>query len=141
MSYLPGDILTKVDRMSMKVSLEARVPLLDHPFAEFALSLPTRLKFRDGTGKWIFREAVRELVPSEVLIKPKQGFGVPIVDWLRGPLRHRLDRLRRSDSPLYQWCDPDATRRLIDEHLGGRRDHSYQLWRLLVLELWLTSRA
>ena len=140
LSYLPGDILTKVDRMSMKVSLEARVPLLDHHLAEFALSIPTRLKFRDGVGKWIFREAIRDLVPSSVLEKPKQGFGVPIVHWLRGPLRHRLEALHGATSPIYQWCDPKATRRIIEEHQRGRRDHSYQLWRLLVLHRWLTSR-
>lgn len=140
MSYLPGDILTKVDRMSMKVSLEARVPLLDHHLAEFALSLPTRLKFRNGVGKWIFREAVRGLVPSSVLDKPKQGFGVPIVHWLRGPLRHRLDALRGDRSQVYQWCDPKATHRIMEEHQEGRRDHSYQLWRLLVLHRWLSPR-
>jgi len=140
LSYLPGDILTKVDRMSMKVSLEARVPLLDHHFAEFALSLPTRLKFRDGLGKWIFRKAVRDLVPPSVLEKPKQGFGVPIVHWLRGPLRHRLDALRGDRSPVYEWCDPTATHRIMQEHMERRRDHSYQLWRLLVLHRWLSPR-
>lgn len=140
MSYLPGDILTKVDRMSMKVSLEARVPLLDHHFAEFALSLPTRLKFRHGVGKWIFREAVRDLVPEGVLNKPKQGFGVPLVHWMRGPLRHRVEALRRADSPIYTWCDRDATHRILDEHLRGRRDHNTQIWRLLVLHLWLTAQ-
>jgi asparagine synthase (glutamine-hydrolysing) len=137
LSYLPGDILTKVDRMSMRVSLEARVPLLDHHFAEFALSLPTRLKFRDGVGKWIFREAIAPLVPPTVLEKPKQGFGVPIGAWLRGPLRHRVAALRDADSPIHAWCDRTATRRILDEHQAGRRDHSTQIWRLLVLHLWL----
>ncbi len=137
LSYLPGDILTKVDRMSMRVSLEARVPLLDHHFAEFALSLPTRLKFRDGVGKWIFREAIKPLVPPSVLQKPKQGFGVPIGAWLRGPLRHRVAALRNADSPIHAWCDRTATRRILDEHQAGRRDHSAQIWRLLVLHLWL----
>lgn len=137
LSYLPGDILTKVDRMSMKVSLEARVPLLDHHFAEFALSLPTRLKFRDGVGKWIFREAIRPIVPASVLEKPKQGFGVPIVHWMRGPLRPRLAALEAADSPIHAWCDRTAVRRVLGEHLRGRRDHSAQLWRLLVLHIWL----
>lgn len=137
LSYLPGDILTKVDRMSMKVSLEARVPLLDHVFAEFALSLPTRLKFREGVGKWILREAIRPLVPASVLEKKKQGFGVPIVHWMRGPLRHRLAALESADSPIYTWCDRTAVRRILAEHLRGRRDHSAQLWRLLVLHIWL----
>jgi asparagine synthase (glutamine-hydrolysing) len=83
---------------------------------------------------------VRELVPPSVLEKPKQGFGVPIVHWLRGPLRHRLEVFRGDTSPIYRWCDPGATHRIIEEHQRGRRDHSYQLWRLLVLHLWLTSR-
>ncbi len=139
LSYLPGDILTKVDRMSMRVSLEARVPLLDHHFAEFALSLPTRLKFRDGVGKWIFREAIRPLVPASVLSKPKQGFGVPIGDWVRGPLAHRVTALEQSDSPIYAWCDRAATRRILAEHRAGRRDHSTQIWRLIVLDLWLRA--
>src|SRR5436309_396502 len=78
MSYLPGDILTKVDRMSMAVSLEARVPLLDHHLAEFALSLPSRMRFRNGQGKWILGRAVADFVPRSVLTKPKQGFAVPL---------------------------------------------------------------
>jgi asparagine synthase (glutamine-hydrolysing) len=91
-------------------------------------------------GKWILREAVRDLVPPSVLDKPKQGFGVPIVHWLRGPLRHRLDALRGDRSPVYQWCDPTATHRIMQEHMDRRRDHSYQLWRLLVLHRWLSPR-
>ena len=141
LSYLPGDILTKVDRMSMKVSLEARVPLLDHELAEFAFSLPSRLKFRNGQGKWVLRQAVKGLVPDSVLTKPKQGFGVPLARWLRGPLKHRLERLRDATNPIFEFCDQGATRRLLREHLIGRRDHSYYLWRLLVLSLWLEARG
>jgi asparagine synthase (glutamine-hydrolysing) len=138
-SYLPGDILTKVDRMSMAVSLEARVPLLDHVVVEFAASLPSSLKMRDGTGKWIFREAIRELVPRSVLEKPKQGFGVPLRRWFREDLRHRVDALRRPDSPIYEFVDRDAVGRVAAEHGSGRRDHSGMLWRLLVLDVWLTG--
>jgi asparagine synthase (glutamine-hydrolysing) len=141
MSYLPGDILTKVDRMSMKVSLEARVPLLDHELAEFALRLPHSLKRRQGVTKWVFRRAVEPLVPRAVLSKPKQGFGVPFVHWLRGPLRHRLDGLAEQSSPVYRFCDAGATERILAEHRTGRRDHSTQLWRLLVLETWLRRFA
>ena len=140
MSYLPGDILTKVDRMSMQVSLEARVPLLDHHFAEFALGLPHALKRRDGETKWIFRRAIEGLVPAPVLTKPKQGFAVPLVHWVRGPLRHRTAALADPGSPIYRYCDPDATARILDEHRRGRRDHSVQIWRLLVLHLWLVAR-
>ncbi len=137
LSYLPGDILTKVDRMSMKVSLEARVPLLDHELAEFALSLPGSFKFQNGSSKWVFREAVKDLVPAAVLTKPKQGFGVPIAGWLLGPLKHRLDRLSDPASPIYAFCDERAVSRLLAEHRSQRRDHNTQLWRLIVLDLWL----
>jgi asparagine synthase (glutamine-hydrolysing) len=135
-TYLPGDILTKVDRMSMAVSLEARVPILDHQVVEFAVSLPSGLKMRGGVGKWILREAIRDLVPSAVLTKPKQGFAVPLGEWFRGPLRHRVDALGRSDAPLRQWVDPAAVTRVTSEHLSGRRAHPGALWRLLVLNEW-----
>ena len=138
-SYLPGDILTKVDRTSMAVSLEARVPLLDHPLVEFAVALPGSLKRRDGTGKWIFRQAVTGLVPDIVLTKPKQGFAVPLVNWFRNELRHRLAHLERADSPVYEYADRGAVARLVKEHLALRRDHSHVLWRLLVLDLWIAA--
>jgi asparagine synthase (glutamine-hydrolysing) len=140
-SYLPGDILTKVDRMSMAVSLEARVPLLDHPLVEFAVSLPSSLKLRDGTGKWIFRRAIEDLVPSSVLTKPKQGFGVPLSIWFRGPLRHRLDALAAGGSPALEYVDAAAVSRLCAEHLSGRRDHAGTLWRILALDIWLRKEV
>ncbi|HKC41755.1 MAG TPA: asparagine synthase (glutamine-hydrolyzing) [Gemmatimonadales bacterium] len=135
-TYLPGDILTKVDRASMAVSLEARVPLLDHPLVEFALSLPSAFKIRDGAGKRVFRRAIRELVPPAVLDYPKLGFAVPLAAWFRGPLRHRIDQLARAER-LYTYIDRRALQRLAREHLLRRRDHSVALWRALVLELWL----
>jgi asparagine synthase (glutamine-hydrolysing) len=140
-SYLPGDILTKVDRMSMAVSLEARVPLLDHPLVEFAVSLPSALKLRDGTGKWIFREAIRDLVPASVLEKPKQGFAVPLAQWFRGPLRYRLDALTAHGAPVLDYAERTTVVRLRNEHLSGRRDHSATLWRLLALGIWLDREA
>ncbi|MEO7457840.1 MAG: asparagine synthase (glutamine-hydrolyzing) [Gemmatimonadaceae bacterium] len=140
-SYLPGDILTKVDRASMHVSLEARVPLLDHPLVEFAVSLPGSLKRRNGQGKWILREAIKGLVPDSVLTQPKRGFAVPLVRWLRNELRHRLERLMAPDRALYAYVDREGVARLVREHISGRRDHSHFLWRLLVLDLWLTSLA
>ncbi len=137
LSYLPGDILTKVDRMSMAVSLEARVPLLDHHLIEFASSLPSALKMQGGVGKWILREAIRGIVPDSVLAKRKQGFGVPLARWFRNELRHRLDRLTERGAASQEYVDVEAVRRVIGEHLVGRRDHSYLLWRLVALELWL----
>ena len=138
-SYLPGDILTKVDRASMSVSLEARVPLLDHPLVEFAVGLPGNLKRRNGTGKWILREAIRGLVPESVFDQPKRGFGVPLGRWFRGELSHRLDALARPDRDVYEYVDHESVLRLIREHRAGRRDNSQMLWRVLVLDLWLTA--
>ncbi len=138
-TYLPGDILTKVDRTSMAVSLEARVPLLDHPLVEFAVALPSALKLRDGTGKWIFRKAITGIVPDIVLSKPKQGFAVPLPEWLRGDLRHRAVALLRPDSPIYEFVEPRGVARLVSEHQSRRRDHSWLMWRLLVLDLWISA--
>lgn len=140
-SYLPGDILTKVDRASMAVSLEARVPLLDHPLVEFAVGLPGSLKRRDGTGKWVLREAIRGLVPESVFDQPKRGFAVPLGRWFRSDLSHRLQTLARSDRRVYAYVDRASILRLIREHNTGRRDHSQMLWRVLILDLWLHALA
>jgi asparagine synthase (glutamine-hydrolysing) len=136
-TYLPGDILTKVDRASMAVSLEARVPLLDHPLVEFALGLPAQLKISDGMGKRVFRRAIHGWVPPEVLDHPKLGFAVPLGRWFRGALRHRIDRLAMANGGLYEFLDRAAVQRLVREHLIRRRDHGTALWRALVLQLWL----
>ncbi len=141
LSYLPGDILTKVDRMSMLASIEARVPLLDHPLVEFAAALPVEWKLRDGTGKWIFRRAIRGLVPDLVFDRPKQGFGVPLPVWFRRDLAHRLEGLLDSGSELWGYAEPDAVRRVVQEHRSGRRDQSPLLWKLIVLQVWLHTSA
>ena len=141
LSYLPGDILTKVDRMSMLASIEARVPLLDHRLVEFAAGLPLEWKIREGTGKWIFREAMRGLVPDFVFRKRKQGFGVPIRLWLNGELRHRVEALRDAGSAIFDYVEPGALHRVIGEHRTGRRDHSALLWKLIVLDVWLRGRS
>jgi asparagine synthase (glutamine-hydrolysing) len=138
-SYLPGDILTKVDRMSMAVSLEARVPLLDHTIVEFALSLPRHLTMHDGESKWLLRRAVSGVVPQSVFERPKQGFAVPLRHWFRRELRYRVEALLRDDSPIYDFADLAAVRRIAAEHQSARRDHSLLIWRLLVLDLWLRS--
>jgi asparagine synthase (glutamine-hydrolysing) len=140
-TYLPGDILTKVDRMSMSVSLEARVPLLDHRIVEFAMALPSRMKHRDGVGKWLLREAITGLVPPRVLAHPKRGFGVPFAPWFRGDLRYRLDALLEPTSRIAPYVDREAVVRLVTEHRAGRRDHSDMLWRLIALEIWLGALA
>jgi len=135
-SYLPGDILTKVDRMSMAHSLEARVPLLDHEVAEFALSLPPSLKFRDGVGKWVLRRALSDRVPDGVFRRPKQGFDVPLRDWFRGPLAHRLTALSDRSSVVYDFVEPRAVERIVEEHRVGRRDHARTIWRLVMFDQW-----
>jgi asparagine synthase (glutamine-hydrolysing) len=140
-SYLPGDILTKVDRASMSVSLEARVPLLDHPLVEFAIALPGHLKRRDGQGKWILREAIKGLVPESVFHQPKRGFGVPLGRWFRNELSHRLETLLRPERSVYEYVVHESVARRVREHRAGRRDHSQMLWRVLVLDLWLEALA
>lgn len=136
-TYLPGDILTKVDRMSMAVSLEARVPLLDHKLIEFVTSIPASLKLKGLETKHIFKRAVRGIVPDEILDRPKQGFGVPIQEWINLQLRERIhDTLtdkRTLDRGLF---DSNYINALLSEHERGRRDHSWELWIFLMLELW-----
>jgi asparagine synthase (glutamine-hydrolysing) len=138
-TYLPGDILTKVDRMSMAVSLEARVPLLDHHVVEFAMGLPSALKLNGIVGKKILRTAIAGLVPPSVLTKPKQGFAVPLAEWFRGPVRHRIEALTARDTPLREWLDMEAVSRIVAEHLAQRRDHGGVIWRLVVLDNWVRA--
>lgn len=140
-TYLPGDILTKVDRTSMAVSLEARVPLLDNQLAEFVLSLPSNMKVRGSVGKRIFRRAIADLVPPEVLERPKRGFALPLARWFRQELRYRIDSLLKPTARAASFVDLEALRRVAAEHRFGRRDHSVALWRVLVLETWLAALA
>jgi asparagine synthase (glutamine-hydrolysing) len=137
-AYLPGDILTKVDRMSMAWSLEARVPLLDHPFVEFVSRLPAQWKFRNGDQKYILKRLAERLgVPRGVIYRPKQGFALPLVHWMRKEFREDLVRLLLEPRTLQRgYFNPSAIRETLDEHFTGRRDRSSRIWRLLVLELW-----
>ncbi|HEY8559742.1 MAG TPA: asparagine synthase (glutamine-hydrolyzing) [Pyrinomonadaceae bacterium] len=136
-TYLPGDILTKVDRMSMATSLEARVPLLDHKLIEFVGGIPSHLKLKNLETKYIFRKAVRGMVPDAILDRPKQGFGVPIGQWINEQLKARIESDLNDVRALERgYFDKSYVRLLLDEHRRNRRDHSHSLWVLWMLELW-----
>lgn len=136
-TYLPGDILTKVDRMSMAVSLEARAPLLDHKLIEFVTRVPAALKLAGLETKHLLKRAVQDLVPAEILNRPKQGFGVPIQEWINQQLRSRIrDTLSDARTKQRGYVDSHYVSVLLDEHERGRRDHSMSLWALVMLELW-----
>ena len=136
-TYLPEDVLTKVDRMSMAHSIESRVPLLDNEVIDFAATLPARFKIKGRTRKHVLKEALRAMLPSSILDRRKQGFGVPLSGWFRGGLTTIFsDVLTSSRARERGYFEPAFVDRLIREHLAGRRDHSLRLWQLLVFELW-----
>jgi asparagine synthase (glutamine-hydrolysing) len=136
-TYLPSDILTKVDRMTMAASLEARVPLLDHELIEMVQRMPSRLKLANGETKYIFKKAMEGIVPDEILYREKQGFGVPIAEWINSQLKDRmLGILREKRTVERGYFEPRYIEVLLDEHARGRRDHSHALWILWMLELW-----
>lgn len=140
-TYLPDDILTKVDRMSMAHSLEARVPILDHRVVELAAGLPMEWKLRNGERKWIFKRLAERYVPPEVLYRAKRGFSLPIARWLRAELSSRLHVLEDEESLAGAYLHRPTVCRLLAEHQRGRRDHSDVLWRLMMLEAWLRHAA
>jgi len=141
-TYLPEDVLTKVDRMSMAHSIESRVPLLDNEVIDFAATLPASLKIKDGRRKHVLKEVAATLLPREILDRRKQGFGVPLGTWFRGNLRELFADTLLSPSSLQRgYFEPAFVRQIVDEHLAGTRDHMWQLWQLVVFERWQQQYA
>lgn len=141
MAYLPDDLLTKVDRATMAVSLESRVPLLDHRVIEFSHRLPEDLKVRDGMRKWVLRQVLYRHVPRALVDRPKMGFSVPLGAWLRGPLREWAQHLLFSPAVQDMGIDPRELRRIWDEQQAGTRDWQHALWSILMLRGWQEGRA
>jgi len=136
-SYLPGDLLVKTDRMTMANSLEARCPFLDHRLLEFACAIPSELKLKGMTTKYILKRALQDIVPRQIIRRKKHGFGVPVGRWFRTSLKRYLHETLLSPQALRRgYFHEAALRRLIDEHQSGKRDHGHRLWSLLTFEIW-----
>jgi len=139
-TYLPDDILTKVDRAAMSHSLETRVPLLDHRIVEFATQLPLSMKIHQGTGKWILRELLDRYVPRNLIERPKSGFGIPVGEWLKGSLQEWAENLL-SEQKLKNggYFDVKQVRKVLEQHSSGEKNQQYQLWSVLMFQAWLDS--
>ncbi|NWL19513.1 asparagine synthase (glutamine-hydrolyzing) [Pseudomonas umsongensis] len=141
-TYMTDDILVKVDRAAMAASIETRVPMIDHRIVELAWRMPLDFKIRNGQGKWLLREVLYRHVPKELIERPKQGFGVPLDSWLRGPLREWAESLLDANRLRQEgFFHPAPIRQMWDEHLSGRRNWQHHLWNVLMFQAWLSEQA
>ncbi|HEY6074329.1 MAG TPA: asparagine synthase C-terminal domain-containing protein, partial [Anaerolineales bacterium] len=136
-TYLPGDLLVKADRMTMAASLEGRSPFLDHEIVEWSARLPDSMKIRGRGAKYLLKKAFTRELPEEVKGHGKQGFGIPLSAWFRGPLLEwSRERILGQGSPLHQWFDRGALTTILEEHRSGRIDHGKRLYALAMLSVW-----
>ena len=141
-TYLPGDILTKVDRASMAHALEVRVPLLDYQLVEWMATLPPDLKLHGGEGKYIFKKALEPYIPDNILYRPKMGFSIPLSSWFRGPLKQQVkDALLGNTLKSTGWFNEAFLQQMVSQHQSGQRDHSAQIWALMMFESFLRNNA
>ena len=139
-TYLPDDILVKVDRASMSVGLEARVPILDHRIAEFAARIPVNMKIRNGQTKWLLRRVMYKYVPQHLIERPKQGFTVPLERWLAGPLRYVIqDTLSEKSLKFNCYLDADVVKKILQEHLSGRQNWASTIWSMFMFQSWINA--
>jgi asparagine synthase (glutamine-hydrolysing) len=141
-TWLPGDILTKVDRASMAHALEVRVPLLDHEFVEWVSGLPSSSKLRNGEGKHIFKKALAPYLSDDILYRKKMGFSIPLGAWLRGPLRESMRKAVLNPALLETGIfNEDYLKQMIDQHQSGAKDHTVSLWSVLMFEAFLRKNG
>jgi asparagine synthase (glutamine-hydrolysing) len=141
-TYLPGDILTKVDRASMAHALEVRVPLLDHEFVEWASGVPSSLKLKGGEGKYIFKKALEPHLPHDILYRRKMGFSIPLSQWLRGPLHEQVRKAVHNEALLDTGIfNGKHLRQLADQHKSGLHDHALPLWSVLMFDAFLRKNG
>jgi asparagine synthase (glutamine-hydrolysing) len=141
MTYLPDDILCKVDRAAMATSLETRVPFLDHRVVELAWQLPLNMKIRDNQGKWALRQVLYKYVPKELIERPKAGFAIPIGKWLRGPLKDWANSLLDANLLRKQgYFKVEVIQKKWEEHISGQKDNTTSLWAILMFQSWISHQ-